>query len=55
MLKEVLSQDPRPSYQNDPERAYGMSYAGREVKFRVEDGTVFVSGAAAIGGSEGRE
>ncbi len=55
VLKEVLSQDPRPSYQNDPERAYGMSYAGREVKFRVEDGTVFVSGAAAIGGSEGRE
>lgn len=55
VLKEVLSQDPRPSYHNDPERAYGMSYAGREVKFRVEDGTVFVSGAAAIGGSEGRE
>lgn len=38
-LNEILSQDPRPSYQNDPDRIYGFSYAGREVKFRV-DGTV---------------
>lgn len=35
-LTEVLSQDPRPSYQKDPERIYGMSFAGHEVKFRVE-------------------
>ncbi len=38
-LNEILSQDPRPSYQNDPDRIYGFSYAGREVKFRV-DGTI---------------
>lgn len=34
-LRQILSQDPRPSYQNDPERVYGMEYAGMEVKFRV--------------------
>lgn len=32
----ILEQDPRPSYQQDPERVYGMSFAGCEVKFRVE-------------------
>ena len=34
-LEAILSQDPRPSYQDDPERVYGFSYAGHEVKFRV--------------------
>ncbi|MBR5109161.1 MAG: tRNA (N6-threonylcarbamoyladenosine(37)-N6)-methyltransferase TrmO [Clostridia bacterium] len=33
---EILSQDPRPSYQHDPERVYGMAYAGMDVRFRVE-------------------
>ncbi|MDE6107783.1 MAG: tRNA (N6-threonylcarbamoyladenosine(37)-N6)-methyltransferase TrmO [Oscillospiraceae bacterium] len=32
----VLSCDPRPHYQNDPERIYGMSFAGLEVKFTVD-------------------
>lgn len=44
VLREVLAQDPRPSYQDDPQRVYGMSYAGREIKFRVEDGTLTVVG-----------
>lgn len=35
-LKEVLSHDPRPRYQNDPERTYGMEFAGCEVKFKVD-------------------
>lgn len=35
-LLGVLTGDPRPSYQNDPERVYGMSFAGFNVKFRVE-------------------
>ena len=35
-LFQILSQDPRPSYQNDPGRIYGMEYAGMEVKFRVQ-------------------
>ena len=41
-LKTVLAHDPRPSYQNDPERIYGMEFAGYEVKFRVEEGTLYV-------------
>ncbi|MBQ2401924.1 MAG: tRNA (N6-threonylcarbamoyladenosine(37)-N6)-methyltransferase TrmO, partial [Lachnospiraceae bacterium] len=41
-LKAVLAHDPRPSYQNDPERIYGMEFAGYEVKFRVEDGILYV-------------
>ena len=36
-LLRVLEQDPRPSYQNDPARIYGMEFAGLEVKFRVQD------------------
>lgn len=34
-LIEVLENDPRPRYHDDPERVYGMEYDGREVKFRV--------------------
>lgn len=34
-LRGVLAHDPRPSYQDDPERIYGMAFAGMEVKFRV--------------------
>ena len=34
-LYEVLSLDPRPSYQDDPERIYGLSYAGYNIKFKV--------------------
>lgn len=35
-LLAVLSHDPRPSYQRDPERVYGMAFAGCNVRFRVE-------------------
>lgn len=35
-LAGVLSQDPRPSYQHDPERVYGMAFAGLEVRFQVQ-------------------
>ena len=34
-LRGVLAQDPRPHYQNDPERVYGFGFAGMEVKFTV--------------------
>ena len=37
VLCEVLALDPRPSYYNDPDREYGMSFAGYNVKFRVID------------------
>lgn len=35
-LIDVLAHDPRPQYQNDPERIYGMAFGGMEVKFKVE-------------------
>ncbi len=35
-LLAVLAQDPRPQYQDDPARVYGMVFAGLEVKFQVE-------------------
>ena len=41
-LTGVLANDPRPRYQDDPERVYGMRFAGREVKFRVEGETLTV-------------
>ena len=33
----LLAQDPRPSYQNDPDRRYGMAYAGYDIRFHVRD------------------
>ena len=41
-LTGVLAQDPRPHYQSDPTRIYGMSFAGMEVRFRVADGVLTV-------------
>lgn len=41
-LLGVLSQDPRPSYHGDPQRIYGMAFAGMEIKFTVEQGTLHV-------------
>ena len=35
-LIEVLAHDPRPQYQDAPERVYGMAFSGMEVKFKVE-------------------
>lgn len=35
-LLGVLAQDPRPPYQDDPARVYGVSFGGLEVRFRVE-------------------
>jgi tRNA-Thr(GGU) m(6)t(6)A37 methyltransferase TsaA len=40
---EVLKQDPRPSYQNDPERRYGVSFAGYDVHFTVDGDLLRVS------------
>lgn len=42
-VKAILEEDPRPSYQNDPERIYGFVYSGLEIKFRVEGKELFVS------------
>ena len=40
---EILAYDPRPSYQNDPERVYGLSFAGYDIKFLVVDNTLTVT------------
>ena len=42
-LIAVLSGDPRPSYQNDPERVYGFSLADMEIKFTVSEGVLTVT------------
>lgn len=36
-LCDLLSHDPRPSYQNDPERVYGMPFMDLEIKFKVKE------------------
>ena len=41
-LTGILAQDPRPSYQNDPARIYGLTFAGKNVKFRIAGETVQV-------------
>lgn len=41
-LISALAADPRPRYQDDPERVYGMTYGGRNVRFTMSDGTVHV-------------
>ena len=41
-LTEILSQDPRPAFHDDPERVYAMEFAGRTVRFRVSGGRVIV-------------
>ena len=43
-LVGVLAQDPRPPYQQDPERVYGMAFGGLEVQFRVEGERLTVCG-----------
>lgn len=38
----VLSHDPRPSYQSDPERIYGLSFADFNIRFNIEGNTLTV-------------
>ena len=42
-LIDVLSHDPRPSYQNDSERVYGMSFAGMDIRFTVNESVLTVT------------
>ena len=39
----VLRQDPRPHYQDDPERLYGVSFAGFDIKFKVSGNVLIVT------------
>ena len=41
-IRELLKQDPRPAYQRDPGRIYGMKYAGVEIKFKGSEEKITV-------------
>ncbi len=41
-VRSLLSQDPRPRYQNDQARIYGMAYGSMDIRFRVEEGVLHV-------------
>lgn len=41
-IEYILSQDPRPGYQDDPDREYKLDYAGWNVAFGVEKGAVII-------------
>lgn len=41
-LSELLALDPRPAYQDNPERVYGLRFGGFNIKFRVEEGVLKV-------------
>ena len=43
-LVGILREDPRPAYQKDPDRVYGMPFAGMDVHFQVKDGVLSVCG-----------
>ncbi len=41
-LQECLADDPRPSYQDDPDRVYGMRFGAYQIRFSVQDNTLTV-------------
>ncbi len=45
----ILERDPRPHYHDAPERVYGMPFAGRDVRFRVDGGKAVVCGVELLG------
>ncbi len=45
-LTEVLENDPRPGYQEDPERIYGLAYGKKNIRFHVKDGVLTVCGVS---------
>ena len=42
MIKKIIAQNPRPQYQADSERVYGMRYKDYEVKFRIDEDTATI-------------
>ena len=42
-LESVLKEDPRPAYQEDPEREYVFSFASSQIRFVVRDGVLLVT------------
>ena len=43
IINDLLSQDPRPQYKNDPERIYGMAYGEYNVKFKVAGERLYIT------------
>ncbi len=50
----VLAQDPRPSYQEDPERIYGMAFGPLDVRFRADGRTLTVTDVVRTDGDDAR-
>ncbi len=48
ILIGILSQDPRPSYQNDAQRVYGFGFAGYEIRFTVSERELTVISAEKL-------
>ena len=42
-LKEILEEDPRPQYQDDPQRIYGLEFKGHDIHFKVEDNKLTIT------------
>ena len=47
LIESSIAQDPRPAYQNLPERVYGMEIAGWNVHFRIVDKTAYIEDCAS--------
>ena len=41
-LREILEEDPRPHYQNDPDRIYGFTFKEMQIRFFAKDGLIKV-------------
>lgn len=54
-LVEVLRLDPRPSYHDDSQRVYGLSFAGYNIKFTVSAGVLNVTDVTKVDSSEAEE
>lgn len=42
-LQKLLAQDPRPGYQQDENRVYGMQYGGKDIHFQVKENVLIVT------------
>lgn len=45
VVSELLAQNPRPPYQDDPDRIYGLDYSEKNIRFKVRDGHAIVVSA----------
>lgn len=50
-LVQILSEDPRPHYQHDPDRIYGMKYGGKNVRFRVAGNQLIITAVENLSSS----